>query len=115
MRGRSLAPLMMGTQPVNARPIYAEMAGETDPGATPTGSRRGRICTAIKDDGYKLIHQQQSDPAGNELFAVEAETIFERENVAGPEPERAAAMWDGLQKQFSIPTEFLFLPFVERP
>lgn len=116
LRGRNLVPLMTGTQPsLPERPIYAVMAGENDPDGNAYWIAPRQNLYSIKDDGYKLIHQQQSDPAGNELFAVEAETIFERANVAGTEPERAAAMWDGLREQFSIPTEFLFLPFVERP
>jgi arylsulfatase A-like enzyme len=116
MRGRSLAPLMTGKEdPFQERPIYALMAGETDPDGDGYWIAPRMNLFSIKDDGYKLIHQQQSKPESNELYWVEPQSIFEGEDVATNQPDKAAAMWNDLQKQFSIPTEFLFLPVVERP
>jgi arylsulfatase A-like enzyme len=114
--GRSLAPLMIGEETaLPERPIYAMLAGETDPEGDAYWIAPRVNLYSIKQDGYKLIHQQQSDPASNELYMVEEQSIFEEENVAAGDPERAAVMWDELQQYFSIPTKFLFLPLVERP
>ena len=61
-----------------------------------------------------MIHTQHA-PDDNEMYTVEVESIYERENIADAEPDRAAALWRDLQEQFTIPTEFLFLPLVDRP
>jgi arylsulfatase A-like enzyme len=116
MRGRSLVPLMTGIEAaLPERPIYALIAGETDPEGDAYWIAPRMNLFSIKDDGYKLIHQQQSDLESNELYVVEQQSIFEGENVASDQPDRAAAMWDDLQEQFSIPNKFLFLPLVGRP
>jgi hypothetical protein len=95
------------------RPIYALMAGENNPDSDAYWIAPRVNLYSVKEDGYKLIHTQQSSE--DELFAVEAESLYERENVADAEAERASAMWDDLREKFSLPTEFLFLPIVERP
>jgi arylsulfatase A-like enzyme len=114
MQGRSLVPLMTGAKTsLTERPIYALMAGENDPHGDAYWIAPRVNLYSVKEDGYKLIHTQQSSE--HEVFAVEAESLYERENVANVEAERAAAMWGDLREKFSLPTEFLFLPIVDRP
>lgn len=115
MQGRSLVPLMTGAKSsLPERPIYSVMAGENDPDGNAYWIAPRMNLYAIKEDGYKLIHTQHA-PDDNEMYTVEVESIYERENIADAEPDRAAALWRDLQEQFTIPTEFLFLPLVDRP
>lgn len=113
MQGRSLVPLMTGAQSsLPQRPIYALMAGENDPDSDAYWIAPRVNLYSVKEEGFKMIHTQQSSE--DELFALEVESLYERENVADAEAERAAAMWDDLREKFSLPTEFLFLPIVDR-
>lgn len=112
MRGRSLVPLMMGEQPLATRPIYAEMAGETDPESDAYWIAPRTNLYAIKENGRKLIHAQQI-PLADQLYQVEAQSVYERQNIIEANPDEAAALWKKLQNRFAIPTEFLFLPVVQ--
>lgn len=114
MRGDSLLPMMNGQPSAEQRPIYAEMAGEADPNSDAYWIAPRTNQYAIKIDGYKLIHAQQS-PEHNQLYEVQRESIYERQNLIGADPEKTDALWRNLQERFGIPTEFLFLPVLERP
>jgi arylsulfatase A-like enzyme len=114
MRGRSLVPLMKGERPLDGRPIYAEMAGETDPAGDAYWIVPRSNLYAIKEDGHKLIHVQQA-PHLDRLYKVEGSSIYEGENLIDADPDRARSMWLNLQDQFTVPTEFLYLPVLQRP
>ena len=115
MRGRSLVPLMTGAQSsLPDRPIYAEMAGESDPKGDAYWIAPRMNLYAIKEDGHKLIHAQQASSV-DQLYVIEESSVYERQNVIDADSVTAEALWDKLQKQFTIPVEFLFLPVVERP
>jgi len=114
MRGRSLAPLMKGVGPLQSRPIYAEMAGETDPNGDAYWIAPRTNLFSIKNDGYKLIHAQQV-PQQDQLYRIEASSIYEGDNLIDTNPNMAETLWLKLQNHFAIPTEFLYLPALQRP
>ncbi len=114
MRGRSLASLMKGEGSLDSRPIYAEMAGETDPDGDAFWIAPRTNLYAVKQDGYKLIHARQASQL-DQLYEVEHSSIYEGENLIDADPDRAQSMWLELQDQFTIPTEFLYLPVLQRP
>lgn len=114
MQGDSLVPLMNGQQTAGQRPIYAEMAGEADPNSDAYWIAPRSNLYAIKEDGLKLIHAQQA-PENDQLYEIQHGSIYEQQNLIGADPDKAEALWSNLQERFAIPTEFLFLPVLERP
>lgn len=115
MAGRSLVPLMTGAQPsLPERPIYAQMAGVIGPDGAPHWIAPPANMYAIKEGGDKLIHTERMSE-NDRLYNVENASIYEQENIIDLEPEKAEALWQKLQGEFDIPTEFLFMPVVERP
>jgi hypothetical protein len=88
------------------------MAGETDPESDAYWIAPRTNLYAIKENGRKLIHAQQI-PLADQLYQVEAQSVYERQNIIEANPAEAAALWNKLQNRFAIPTEFLFLPVVQ--
>lgn len=113
MRGRSLVPLMTGQGPLPQQPILAEMDGETAEDGGPHWIAPSTHLYAIKENGYKYIHAERL-PADDQLFAMQPASVFEGQNIIAGEPETAQALWQQLQTSFTIPTEFTYLPLVNR-
>ncbi len=112
MQGQSLLPLMQGESAPDSRPIFSEMAGETDPNSDAYWIAPRTNLYSVKQDGWKLIHAQQV-PQSDELYLVQPSSLYEVENQAAQEPEKASQLFQQLQDKFGVPTEFLFLPIVE--
>lgn len=114
MQGQSLLPLMQGGQAPLSRPIFSEMAGERDPNSIPYWIAPHTNLYSIKQDGWKLIHAEQAQEAG-ELYEVQSSSVYEIDNLAGQELEKANLLFDQIQERFDVPTRFLFLPLAETP
>jgi arylsulfatase A-like enzyme len=112
--GVSLRPLLQGENPPPSRLILAEMAGETDPHGDGYWIAPHTNLYMVKQDGWKYTHALQT-PAADILAQVGPGSVYEGPNLIAQEPEKAAALWTALQEQLAIPTQFLFLPAVERP
>lgn len=112
MQGQSLLPQMQGGPAPVSRPIFSEMAGETDPNSDAYWIAPRTNLYSVKQDGWKYIHAQQS-PEAEQLYMVRQSSIYEEENIAAQESEKVNQLFQQLQDKFAVPTEFLFLPIVE--
>ena len=112
MDGMSLLPLMHGEPGPPNRLIVSEMAGETNPdGLTYWIAPRAPIYS-VKQNGWKLIHTQQL-PAGDALYLLNESSVYEQEDLALREPEKAGELFAKLQAALGVPDRFLFLPTVQ--
>ncbi len=108
MDGQSLLPLLQGGTAFENRLITSEMAGETDPQSDAYWIAPRTDLYSAKKDGWKLIHAQQA-PQQDELYAVQASSIYEQGNLVTKEPEKAAELFQELQEWFGVPDQILIL------
>jgi len=113
LQGQSLIPLLQGAAP-ESRKIFAELAGETDPQGDAYWIAPHTYLYSVKQDGWKYTHAQQM-PQVDMLVQLGQTSVYEGSNMLAEEPEKAKQLWASLQQQFAIPTQFLFMPTVERP
>jgi len=62
-------------------------------------------------DGWKYI-LEVNNPAGDALYSVRSNSLYERANVIADYPQMATGLHDQLYDWFRIPTDFNFLPSV---
>lgn len=113
MDGQSLLPIIQGDKVQNERVIISEMAGEPDPDGDAFWIAPRTNLYSVKKAGWKYIHAQQA-PQQDELYIVQPSSIYERENLAAEEDEKAAELFTALQASLGVPDRFLFLPVVAR-
>ncbi len=112
MDGENLLPLIQGGAAFENRLITSEMAGETDPESDAYWIAPRTDLYSVKKDGWKLIHAQQAAQQ-DELYNLNASSVYERENEVAKEPEKAAELFQELQEWFGVPDRFLFLPSIQ--
>lgn len=110
--GQSLRPLLEG-QPgaLLGRPIFAEMEAETAPSSPGHWIAPNYDLRSVKQDGWKYI-AQVNNPAGNALYEVQDDSLYEQENKLGSEPDRAQQLHETLAGWFWLPTDFWYMPSV---
>ncbi len=113
MDGQSLLPVMQGAPLTESRPIFSEMAGETDTDGPIYWLAPHTNLYSVKQDGWKLIHAER-DAQADKLYTVQPSSLYENENLTVQEPERADQLFQELRGRFGIPVEFLYLPMLER-
>jgi arylsulfatase A-like enzyme len=94
----SLLPLLAGETPTATRPIFSEVAAITDP-THPLYWTAPRVpLRSMRANDWKLIHPL--DGSGDALYALQAQSPYEGENLVQQEPERAASMQGALLDRF---------------
>ncbi|MFO7662229.1 MAG: sulfatase [Chloroflexota bacterium] len=113
--GFTLMPLI-NDQPgaLIGRHIYAEMHAETDPGSPGYWIAPRHELRSVKDGEWKYILEFQN-PAGNALFQVKNDSIYEPENLIAFYPNEAEVYYDQLYDWFRLPTHFHFMAPVQTP
>lgn len=110
--GVSLKPLLQGQPGLLAhRPIYAELEAETLPSSPGYWIAPRFDLRSVKVDGWKYI-LEVNNPAGDALYSVRSNSLYERANVIADYPQMATGLHDQLYDWFRIPTDFNFLPSV---
>jgi hypothetical protein len=104
---------MQGSAQTESRPIFSEMAGETDTEGVIYWLAPHTNLYSVKKDGWKIIHGER-EPQADELYLLQPSSLYEGENLTAQEPEKVGQLFQELQDSFRIPTEFLFLPVLER-
>jgi arylsulfatase A-like enzyme len=113
MEGQSLLPVIQGSELAESRPIFSEMAGETDTDGVIYWLAPHTNLYSVKKDGWKIIHAERVAQA-DELYLVQPASLYEEESLTVQEAEKADQLFQELQDRFGIPTEFLYLPVLER-
>lgn len=113
MEGQSLLPVIQGSELAESRPIFSEMAGETDTDGVIYWLAPHTNLHSVKKDGWKIIHAERAAQA-DELYLVQPSSLYEEESLIVQEPEKADQLFQELRDRFGIPTEFLYLPVLER-
>lgn len=110
--GKSLRPFLQG-QPgaLLERPIFAEMEGEPSPSSPGYWIAPRHDLRSIKKDGWKYI-KEVDNPAGDALYQVQADSIYEGANMLGDYPQMGEQLHQELFDWFRLPTDFLFMPSV---
>jgi arylsulfatase len=110
--GVNLQPLLQGAPgPLANRPIYAEMEAETHPASIGYWIAPRYDLRSVKDGNWKYI-LEFNNPAGNALYRLRDETLFEGANAISDYPQMAEKLEDQLYDWFALPTTFNFLPSV---
>lgn len=110
--GASLRPLLMGRPGLPAdRPIYAEIDAETSPSSPGYWIAPRFDLRSVKTDGWKYV-MEVGNPAGDALYQVRPDSLYEGANVVADYPQMAARLHDDIFDWFRMPTDFNFLPSV---
>lgn len=112
--GESLRPYLEG-QPgaLPNRPVFAEMEAEPSPSSPGHWVAPPYSLRSIKKDGWKYI-KEINNPGGDALYQVESESVHEGTNRLSEQPELGESLHGELFRWFRLPTDFLFLPSVQR-
>ncbi len=110
--GANLRPLLLG-QPnqLGGRPIYAEMEAETSPSSPGYWIAPRFDLRSVKEGGWKYI-LEVNNPAGNALYNLRPNPLYEPANVIADYPQMGARLHDQIYDWFRLPTQFNFLPSV---
>jgi arylsulfatase len=110
--GVNLQPLFQGAPGALAdRPIYAEMEAETHPDSLGYWIAPRYDLRSVKDGNWKYV-MEFNHPAGDALYRLRDESIYEGANAIGDYPQMAEKLNDQLYNWFRLPTTFNFLPSV---
>jgi arylsulfatase A-like enzyme len=112
MEGTSLLPLLQGQPAPASRPLYSEMNTVPGPDHPAAWISPATDLYAVRQDSWKYIHALGSR-GDDELRQVGPISIYEGENMIVQEPETAAAYYQNVIDWFALPTQFLYLPFVD--
>jgi len=112
MDGKSLRPFLEGQRgALLNRPIFAEMEAEPSPSSPGHWIAPPYSLRSIKIGGWKYV-KEINNPAGDALYQVQANSIYEGDNRRGDYPQKAQELHDTLFDWFRLPTDFLFFPSV---
>ncbi len=112
MDGKSLRPFLEGQRgALLNRPIFAEMEAEPSPSSPGHWIAPPYSLRSIKIGGWKYV-KEINNPAGDALYQVQADSIYEGVNMRGDYPQKAQELHDTLFDWFRLPTDFLFFPSV---
>ncbi len=108
----SLRPLAEG-QTADARDIFSEMEGVSDTGHWAYWIAPRSDLRAIQRGAWKYIHHVH-DPQADELYQLNATSVYETDNMLESQPAMAQTLRDALFAWFGILPFQNYLPYIAR-
>ena len=109
----SLRPLLEGTTWPATRDLFSEADGITDPSHWHYWLGPYEDLYSVRRDAWKYIHHVDN-VAADELFQLNAGSVYETDNLIQAEPVLAAELRQAVVDWFRLPHARNYLPFVSR-
>jgi arylsulfatase A-like enzyme len=109
----SLRSLAEGLASPASRDVFSELDGVNDPAHWAHWNAPRHSLRSLQRDGWKYIHHLD-DPDADELYHLNASSVYETDNLIDGEPARAQEMRQAVLDWFGIPPYRVYAPYITR-